>query len=80
MQEKVETHKEVVMRLESKLRESEAMVQRLEKEESKLGNEVIELKAQLSQKDTDLRMTLSSMQEYQRNFTEERATLRSDLR
>jgi kinesin family member C1 len=79
MQEKVETHKEIVMRLESKLRESEAMGQRLEKEESKLSNEVMELKAQLTQKDTDLRMTLSSMQEYQRNFSEERSTLRSDL-
>lgn len=80
MQEKVENHKEVVFRLESKLREAEVSVQRLEREETKLINDVLELKTQLSQKDNDLRMTLASMQEYQRNFTDERSSLRSELR
>jgi predicted nucleic acid-binding Zn-ribbon protein len=80
MQEKAESHKEIVMRLESSLRETESLARRLEKEEIKLGTEVTDLKAQLAQKDGDLRMTLASMQEYQRNFTEERATLRSELR
>lgn len=80
MQEKVETHKEIVFKLESKLRETEGCVQRLEKEETKLTTEIADLKNQLAQKDSDLRMTLASMQEYQRNFSDERLTLRTELR
>ncbi len=80
IQDKFESHKEVVMRLESKLRESESIIQRLEREEIRQSSEISELKSQLNQKDNDLRMTLASMQEYQRTSTEERTSLRSELR
>ena len=79
MQEKVESHKEIVMTLESKLREAEMLIQRLEKDEAKQTKEITELKLQISQKDNDFRMTLTSLQEYQRNSTEERSTLRSEI-
>jgi hypothetical protein len=72
--------KEALMRLESQAREKESLADRLEKETVKLSAEVIELKQQLMQKDSDLRSTLASMQENQRQAMDEKLTLRNQLR
>lgn len=61
------------------MRESEFAAQRYKQDFEKASSEVEQLKAQLAQKDTDLRNTLGSMQEFQRLASEEKSTLRAEI-
>jgi kinesin family member C1 len=71
--------RESVLKSQSDLRESEFAAQRYKEDAEKASSEVEQLKAQLAQKDTDLRNTLGSMQEFQRLASEEKCTLRAEI-
>lgn len=80
IKDKAEGTTENVFKLESQLREALATVERQTLEKSKLQEDLTEMKANLTLKDSDLRATLSSMQEFQRLASDEKAALRAELR
>ena len=77
--QKASDARETVLKYQSDLRESEFAAQRFKQDYEKTSFEVEQLKGQLSQKDTDLRNTLGSMQEFQRLASEEKSTLRAEI-
>lgn len=80
IKDKAEGTTESVFKLESQLREALAAVDRLQADKAKLQEDMNEMKQSLSLKDSDLRSTLTSMQEFQRLAADEKNTLRSELR
>ncbi|CAE7849083.1 unnamed protein product, partial [Symbiodinium microadriaticum] len=80
IKDKAEGTTENVFKLESQLREALASIERLNSDKLKLQEDLNEMKQSLSLKENDLRTTLASMQEFQRLASDEKATLRSELR
>ena len=72
--------REELLRSESTTREAQSALMRSENELSRLTNDVDILRNQLNQKDADLRSTLNSLQEIQRQSLEEKYSIRAELR
>lgn len=72
--------KEDTLRLQAQLREAEQAALRFEQEATRQGLEVSLLKEQSSSKDLDLRSTLQSFNEIQRQANDEKNTLRYEIR
>ncbi len=71
--------REEIIRAQSFSREAESTRLRFEQDTCRLTNEVDSLKSQLLQKDGDLRTTLLSLQEVQRQGGEEKQGMRAEL-
>jgi len=70
---------EEVVRLQSRLRESENTSARYEKDIDRYSGEVDKLRETLTQKDSDLRATINSLQEIQRQANHEKNGIRAEL-
>ena len=69
-----------LMLTQSKLREAENSFERGGRDMQRLSEDVAQLKEQVSQKDCDMRATLSSLSEIQRQAGEEKASLRTEIK
>ena len=76
---RAEMHEEVV-RVQSQAREAEAAALRAEKEAERLSEELKMLRDQANQKDADLRSTISSLNDIQKQASEEKNSLRAETR
>lgn len=79
-EEKLTNLKESHREAERLLKDADSNAVRNDKELDRLATELQQSKEQLSQKDDDLRSTLKSLQEVQREGSEEKNTLRSESR
>lgn len=70
--------REETVRLQSCLREDSYSKDRLEKDISRFMVDVDELKRQLATKNDDFRNTLQSLNEVQRQYSEEKSCMRSE--
>lgn len=77
-QKKGQTSEELIL-TQSKLRESENNAKRSEQEAARLTADIQYLKEQLAQKDADLRSTINSLNDLQRQSFEDKGSLRSEL-
>lgn len=77
-QKKGQTSEELIL-TQSKLREAENNVRRSEQEASRLTSDLQYMKEQLAQKDADLRSTINSLNDLQRQSFEDKGSLRSEL-
>jgi len=79
LKEKALLDKETISELQLELRDKNGASQQYKNEADKLIADISELKQQLVQKDTDLRTTLVSMQEFQRHYANEKSALSDEL-
>ena len=75
---KAEIHEEMVL-TQSRQREAENNIQRYEKEICRLSEDIVSLKEQCSLKDADLRSTINSLNEIQRQSLGEKSGMRAEL-
>ena len=68
------------MRAESRVREVESASARYEKEIDRYSSELDRLREQLTMKDADLRSTINSLQEIQKQGSEDKNGMRAELR
>lgn len=71
---------EELIHAQSRLRESETSAKRSEAELQRVCADLAYLKEQLSAKDADLRATISSLNEVQKQSCEDKGSMRSELR
>jgi chromosome segregation ATPase len=69
-----------LMLSQSKAREAEAARDRAEKDVQRIAEDLAQLKEQLLHRDADLRSTLNSLAEIQRQASEEKAELRAEIK
>ena len=65
---------------QSKAREADAAAERAERDVQRVAEDLAQLKEQLLLKDADLRSTLNSLTEIQRQASEEKAVLRAEIK
>lgn len=69
-----------IYRIQSLQREAESAKERAEKEVEKLQNDINVLRDQTINKDNDVRSTLISLNDLQRQSAEEKGSLRAEIR
>ena len=72
--------REEILKIQANLREMEGSAGRNEREVHRITTDYEEVKEQLAQKELDLRSSLNSMSEIQRQVTEERGASRNEIR
>lgn len=71
--------REELLRQQSNFREAENTIIRLERDIERLSADLAMTRTQLAQKDADLRNTLNSLSDLQRQYAEEKGALRAEL-
>ena len=69
-----------LMLTQAKVREAESATERADKDVLRMTDEISHLKDQLLQRDVDMRSTLNSLTEIQRQASEEKVSLKAELR
>jgi hypothetical protein len=72
--------REQLLCAQSSVREAESALNRVEQEKQRLTNDLDLSRSQLAQKDADLRQTLTSLQDIQKQGMEEKYSIRAELR
>jgi predicted nucleic acid-binding Zn-ribbon protein len=69
-----------ILQLQSQLREAESNYARLDKDSSRIAMELEFTKANLQEKESTLKSNMTSMHEMQKSLSDERGSLRSELK
>lgn len=80
LEKKIMDLQQEIYRIQSLQREAESAKERAEKEVEKLQNDINVLRDQTINKDNDVRSTLISLNDLQRQSAEEKGSLRAEIR